>query len=653
MVGARQARTAGLAAGLVIAALLTLLRWLDPQPVQELRAASLDLYQHLKPRAAVAATPVVTIEIDDAALKAIGQWPWPRARLAELTTRLSEEGAAAIVFDILFSEPDRLSPQRVAQELGIGNPAVLGTLRDGDALFANAIRDRPVVLAFTSARPPGPLPGVKAGFAVTGEDVTGNLRRIEAATLPLPQLATSAGGLGLISLNLNQVGSRVRDVPLLMTDGTALYPALALEALRVALGASTYVVKGDPERAGAVEAIRVGEVSVPLNEHGELRFYAAPDDPSGRMSAARLFSATGLDDAERQRIRGAIVLVGATAAGLNDVRVTPLAQAVSGVSIQAQVLQQMLNGQFLHRPAWLDGAEVLGMAALSAFLVVLSYAAAPALSFPVAGGVIALLLGLCWYLFTRMGLLVDAAIPLGGALLTAFSTTAFWYLIADRERRAIRRAFGKYVSPAVLARIEQSPDGLQLGGVIREITVLFMDVRNFTTLAERLPPEETVRVLNILLGAMSAPVIALEGTLDKYIGDSIMAFWNAPLDDPDHARKAALAALRMREALQALNRADAFGLGPGHPLEIGIGINTGIACVGNMGTAERLSYSAIGDAVNTAARIETACKELGAGILVSAATARRLSGFTLHAAGELHLKGKSEGVTVFSLAALA
>jgi adenylate cyclase len=362
-----------------------------------------------------------------------------------------------------------------------------------------------------------------------------------------------------------------------------------------------------------------------------------------------LLSPEGPSAAEAARIAGAIVLVGVTATGLHDIRATPLGEAVPGVAIQAQILTQILNGQFLYRPAWLDGVEVLAVAVLSVLLVLVSCYAAPAWGLIAAGGITAAVLSAGWYLFLSAGVLVDPVMPLASALFTAFGTTAFWYLVTDSDRRAIRSAFGKYVSPSVLARIEQSPEGLRLGGVNREITVLFMDVRGFTALSERLPPEDIVRLLNRLLEAMSAPVIAREGTLDKYMGDSIMAFWNAPLDVPDHARKAARAALEMMEALAKLNAEDAFGLGPDNPVRAGIGINTGIACVGNMGTAERLSYSAVGDAVNTASRIESACKEAGADILVSEATARLLPDFRLSPAGDFHLKGKSERVMLYAL----
>ena len=640
----KKARRGGFLVGILVAVLLTLLRWLDPQPLQDLRAASLDLYQRLKPRAAVE-TPVTVLAIDEASLKAQGQWPWPRHKMAELNARLLELGAASVNYDILFAEPDRLSPAAIGRDLGLSDPQLLAALRDGDADFAAAIAGQPVALAFTDTPGQVALPPVKAGFAISGEEVASGLTPVTAAILPLPALVEAASGLGHISLSGRQAGSTVREVPLLMAGGGNLYPALLLEALRLGAGASTYMVQGDPAYAGQMQSLRVADFVVPTDERGLFRFYAAPGNTIPTVSAAAVLSG----EADAEKIAGSIVLVGVTAAGLQDIRVTPLGEAMPGVNIHAQVISQIMAGQFLNRPAWVDGAEVLAIAALSVLLVSIASFIGPLTGLVAAGLLMAVIAGLCWYLFSALGLLVDPVAPIGGALLTVFATTAFWYIVIERQRVYIRQAFGRYVSPTLLARIEQSPEALRLGGVNREITVLFMDIRGFTTLSEALSPQETIRFLNTVHGALSVPVVELDGTLDKYIGDSIMAFWNAPLDVGEHAAKAAEAALRMRQALAGLNAAGAFGLPEGQQVRIGIGIHTGLACVGNVGTQSRLNYSAVGDTVNTAARIEAACKDFATDILVSAETARRIPRFRKRPAGEVHLRGKSHAEQVFFL----
>lgn len=638
----KKARRGGFLLGIAVAALLTLLRWLDPQPMQDLRAASLDIYQRLLPRAAQAA-PVTVIAIDEASLRSEGQWPWPRHKLAELTDRLLAAGAAAVGFDILFAEADRMSPDALRRDLGITDPALLGAMRDGDADFAAAITGKPVALAFTDRPGTGALPPVKAGFAVSGEEVASGLTPLTAAIQPLPALTEAAAGLGHISLSSQQAGSTVREVPLLMAGGSNLYPALLLEALRLGTGASTYMVQGDPSFPGQMQSLRVADFVVPTDERGQFRFYAAPGSSTATVSATAVLAG------DAAAVEGTVALIGVTAAGLQDIRVTPLGEALPGVGIHAQIISQIWNGQFLSRPAWLEGAEVLAIAALSLLLVVIATFIGPMAGLAAAGVLMVLIAGLCWYLFAAHGVLVDPVSPLGGALLTVFATTAFWYIVIERERLYIRQAFGRYVSPSLLARIEQSPEALRLGGVNREITVLFMDIRGFTSLSETLTPQETIRFLNTVHGALSVPVVEMDGTLDKYIGDSIMAFWNAPLDVGEHAAKAAEAALRMREALRRLNETGALGLPQGQQVRIGIGIHTGLACVGNVGTQNRLNYSAVGDTVNTAARIEAACKDLATDILVSAETARLIPEFRVRPAGEVHLRGKSHADRVFVL----
>jgi adenylate cyclase len=252
-----------------------------------------------------------------------------------------------------------------------------------------------------------------------------------------------------------------------------------------------------------------------------------------------------------------------------------------------------------------------------------------------------------WAAFRNGGLLIDPTYPVATALLSQFAVMGFRFLTTDQERRHIRKAFSQHVSPAVLARAESQPEAMLLGGVDREITLMFMDIRDFTTISEGMPPTDLVSFLNKLLSGLSRHVMASEGTLDKFIGDSIMAFWNAPVDVANHTAKAARCALAMRDTLREMNDGNAFGLG--RPVSIGIGINTGIACVGNMGAESRFNYSAVGDAVNTTARIEAATKELAFDILVSARAAEQLKDFALLDAGSYALKGKSEHVRMFLL----
>lgn len=652
-----KSRVLALLFGLAILSCLVVLRGADPLLVRVMREQTMDQLQRLSPRPHID-QPVRVVDIDEAALARFGQWPWPRHRLAELVDKLDALGAAAIVFDMAFAEPDRLSPARLLQgtdfESLLGEkPELAAVLRDNDRAFADAMADRPVVLAFGIAQGSGAVaPRAKAGFAVSGERTIEALPRFERVTPVVAELEAAARGLGSMSLSPGQLAGTIRRMPLMLTDGTRPYPNLALEALRVALGASTYVIRGAADVPATIEDIRIGDLIVPTTAAGELWLYYRPDSPDLYVPVGEVID--GVDEARlRQRLGGHIVLIGTSATGLIDIRPTALAQNVPGVSIHAQAIEQILSGSFLWRPDWADGIEILFVALIGLTIIVVTVFLGPLTSFAVgAAGALAIGIG-AWAAFRNYGLLIDASFPLAAGIALHFSVTAYRYLITDRDARFVRQAFARYVSPPVLAEIQKRPEMLKLGGEVRELTVMFVDVRNFTPLSESLPPDELVAFVNRLLGELSRCVVEEHGTIDKYIGDSLMAFWNAPVALDGHQRRACLAALRMREAVDRLNADDAFGLRnrglANRTVAIGIGINAGRACVGNMGSQDRFDYSCIGDAVNIAARVESTCKQVDFDILVTEATADALGDMALLEAGELPLKGKSARQRIFAV----
>ena len=634
-----RAQLVGVIIGLSLSAALTLVRASDPQPLRMAREATFDEYQRLAPRH-FEPMPVHVVDIDEASLQEFGQWPWPRDRLAALVDRLAEMGASAIAFDILFAEPDRLSPRNVVRDVpGIARP-LLEQMPDNDDIFARSIAGKPVILGFGISSSGGFLPRVKAGIAFTGESPIDAPPHIRAATPLLPQFEANAAGIGHISLNPDSSAAVVRAAPLFLTDGEQLYPSLALEALRVAQGASTYLLAGAENSPGIMASVKNGDFVIPVTSAGELWLYVTRDTAERYVSAKDILR----DDVSPEvgaAINGSIIFVGTSAAGLQDIRVTALGENVPGVSLHAQIIEQILSGQFLSRPDWANGLEILSIAMLGTLLVLLTIFVSPAIALVCGLLITALALVASWLAFSLAGLLFDPLAPIVTGTITHFAATSFRFLVTDRERRAIRRAFGQYLSPSLLYRIEHNRDALRLGGDDRELTVMFVDVRNFTEISERLSPTAVVKFLNILLDALSRHVTANEGTLDKFIGDSIMAFWNAPIDVSDHPAKAVRAALEMRDTVAHLNDSDAFGFGPGQQVRIGIGIHTGVACVGNMGAETRFNYSAVGDAVNIAARIESACKTVSFDILASDDTAQLLNGYALLDAGSLELRGKS------------
>ncbi|MCP8938149.1 adenylate/guanylate cyclase domain-containing protein [Alsobacter sp. SYSU M60028] len=648
-----------LAVGAIFVGLCAGLRVADPMPARIARELLFDQYQRLQPRA-YEPLPIRILDIDEASLATVGQWPWPRDALAKIVTRLREMGAASVAFDMVLAEPDRLSPASLGarpEVRDVVGPAVADALQsklpDNDAVFAKAIEGSNVVLGFgilpgeNATRPPK-----KGGLAFTGLDPARSIVGFGAAVDNLPALDESAAGLGAISISPQDNQGIVRQVPLIWSDGQRVYPSLALEALRVAQGVDTLLVRSTPSEPAAALSVRAGDVEAPTTARGEFRVYFTRETPERYVSIAR-FLQDPPDESLRPLVENSIVFIGTSAVGLLDVRTTPLGETVPGVSVHAQVLEQALSGKFLLRPDWVDPLETLLVVVFGISVAVAVTLGGPMLALGL-GGLLAL--GLCagsWFAFSAFGLLIDPVFALGSSLVLHFSLTSFRYLVTDRDKRFVRRAFGRYVSPAILARLEENPQALRLGGEERDLTILFLDIRSFTSLSETLSPTELIEFLNRVLGQLSEVIVDQAGTIDKYIGDSIMAFWNAPLDVPDHAKLACLASLRLRDRLAELNASDAFGLhrkGYASPnIRIGIGINRGSACVGNMGSEHHFNYSVVGDAVNVSARVQGLTKELGVDCLVTETVHSEVPAFAWLEAGEVELRGRHEQTRMFIL----
>ncbi|PZA11699.1 adenylate/guanylate cyclase domain-containing protein [Rhodopseudomonas palustris] len=657
---------AALAALLMLLA-LTALRTYEPRIVTETKERVFDAYQRLKPRQPAEDLPVRVVDIDEASLAAFGQWPWPRTRLAALTKRLGELGAGVIAYDIIFSEPDRTTPERLAADLvGSDLPdrdravALLKSLPDHDTSFADALRQTPTVLGFAATRRANDIrPSVKTGLAFVGITPTKVLPPFDGAIANLPILEEAASGVGAINLSARDRGGVVRRLPMLMSDGARVYPGLAVEALRVAQGQKGVIIRGtgasgdDDTGHAALVDMRVGQFKLPLTDDGEAWLYYTRDDP-GRYVSAKDVLDPAQTERMRDRLEGTIVLVGTTASGLVDARATAIGQVMPGVAIQAQMIEQIVSQDFLERPDWARGFEIVMTLLLGSLVAALVLLAGARFSLVACGLVFVGAIGGSWIAFSQFRLLIDPVYPSLATLLTYIAVERVLHTASDREKKFVRQAFGQYLAPDLLAQLERAPDGLRLGGEQRELSVMFMDVRGFTRLSETLSATELVDFINTLLSPLSDAIQDELGTIDKYIGDSIMAFWNAPVDVPDHALRACRAALKMRSVVEQLNDADAFGFAA-HGLvdpvvRIGVGLNTGVACVGNMGSEKRFNYSAMGDVVNVAARIESASKEFGTDLLVSEEVARAAPGLALLEAGEIMLKGKSRPTRLYALA---
>lgn len=664
-----RARALGMAAALApVAVGITLSVFLaSSAPVERVRNIVFDQYLRAAPRAWTPDLPVRIVDIDDASLARLGQWPWPRRKLAELTDKLAANGAAVVAFDVVFAEPDRYAPAVILDEL----PATperealrdaLKSQRNDDPLAA-AFARTPVVAATAlisrAADAFDPRAATKSSFVILGDDPRPMAPAFPAAVLPLPELRAAAAGLGAINY-VSDGDQIIRKGPLLFTLGppgqTVLAPSFTVEALRVAFQTVTPLVKStnaSGERIWgshrAIVAVKIGDAEIPTDADGSVRIRYAGDQPGRRIPAWKALSG----EVDRNEIEGRIILIGASAAALADIRATPLNPSTPGVEVHAELIEHALTGARLVRPDWAPGAE--GFAILIGGLLI-AWSAHRFRPLPAAValvGVVAAGAAGSWMLFTRADLLLDPLVPGASWIATYIAGTLVAYRKAENERRHVRSAFQRYLSPAIVERIAADPSLLRLGGETRETTVLFSDVRDFTTRAESLDAEGVVRFLNALHTPLTAAVLAEGGTIDKYIGDGLMAFWNAPLDVPDHADRACAAAITMQQAALDLDaqmeRAARAGGLPHTPVRIGIGLNTGLAFVGNMGSEQRLEYSMVGDTVNVAARLEAGTKGAGVPILVSRATAVAAKSFLFVPLGVLPLKGKSRPEPVFAL----
>jgi len=660
MTGAGTRKTwAGVATGFAVLLGLLMLRGYDPPLLQYLRNAGFDQLQRIWPRDQPD-LPVRIVDIDERSLAELGQWPWSRKVLARMVDELHTLGAAVVAFDIIFPEPDRLSPSRIA-----GDPDLLAGLSaearqeigtsfpDNDAIFAQALQGRPVVLAFSNA--PGnarKTPPRVAGFAQTGLDASKAPPSIQSVAANIEKLEATAAGFGGINLDLAREQGVARQTPMLWTDGTGFYPSLALEALRVAQGASTIVVNASDSTENAIDSIRVGDFDIPVAEDALFAVRYRHDSPATYVSAARIISGTERE-ALAPLINGNIVFVGTSAAGLLDVRMSALGETVPGVLVHAQVVEQILSNDFLSRPQWAAGAEFLAVAMLGLALITVIMFSTPMNGALAGVAAIALMAAASAYAFRSLGILFDATFPVLAIILAFLATLAFRLLVTDSDRRMLRNAFGHFVSPDVLAEIERNAGELKLGGEVREISVLFVDIRKSTTLSEKLPPDALVSLINTLLDRWSASIIAQSGTIDKFIGDAIMAFWNAPLSKPDHQYHAARAALGIRKATAEVNADSEVSRilkeRGQWPLQCGVGMSSGPACVGNMGSETRFDYSAVGETVNIAARTETASKRADFDIVIAGALDPATKRLAILPAGHVAMAGLSNQMPIWAV----
>ncbi|MBK8159509.1 MAG: adenylate/guanylate cyclase domain-containing protein [Rhodospirillaceae bacterium] len=660
------------------------LRVNDPAQVQQVRNLVFDSYQRLDPRPYDPSLPVRIADIDEESLDKFGQWPWSRAQIALILDRLRELGAATVAIDVMMVEPDRTSPRAIARNLPQtadfeSARLLMGTLPDPDQQLAEAMTRIPTILPFAMVwEDPRRLqarPASKAGFVYQRNDETGDperyMQRLPYWVTSLDILQEVAAGVGSVNTNPDNDGV-TRHVPLFMkVPDLKPHPSerndpwywrelpyrgsLAMEALRVAQGGTTYQIKmsgaNQEDFFGSdlgIAKVRVGQITAPTASDGSLLLY-----DSGHK-AERFFSLADIWDVDfdATQVTGRIIFIGTSVQGLRDQKPTPLDPVMAGVEIHAQIAEQLMAGQYLSRPYWADVAEEATLVTFGLILIFLAQGRAALFGLIVATVAIVGSFGSSYYLFKSRGFLLDPLYPAGIAFFIFVAATLIGFIRTEREKAHVRGAFSRYLSPILVDQLSKNPEKLKLGGELRELTVMFSDIRGFTKLSEGLDPQRLTTVINSFLTPMTRVIQNRQGTIDKYIGDCIMAFWNAPIDVEPHGRMAILAAYDMRAELVRINQRFAEEAArTGDKLieiRIGMGLNSGICCVGNMGSDQRFDYSVLGDTVNTASRLESLSPAYFVDLVIGEETALTVPDFALLELDQVRVKGKNVPVRIYT-----
>lgn len=598
---------------------------------------------------------IIIIDIDEKSLKELGQWPWSRDKVAHLLQNLAEYGVGIVGLDVVFAEPDNSSPKKVFQKMGLKSDDII----DYDDVLGETIAQTPTIVGYVFALnddgiSPEGRPKSSAVIIEQNKPENSYLIKPHRAILNVSQIQKNAYSNGYFNTVPDSDGI-VRSIPLVMEYNGVIYPSLSLEMMRLVLEQTKITLQYD-ERG--ISQILLGELAIPTDFYGRMLVnYRGPQNSYRYISASDIY----YKRADALHVEGKIALLGTSAAGLLDLRSTPFDSVYAGVEVHANALDNILNKEFISKPIWAVGVDLLsiGLIVLITFLILL-VPSAPS-SFAILIFLNTGVVGTHYYLMIYEGILLNTILVLFALNVLFVLGQAINYFLEIKQKEMIKGKFASKVSPAVMNDILSS-EGDVLEGKEREITVFFSDVRNFTNISEAMGnPKKLIALMNTYMDPMTEIIIKSGGTVDKFIGDAIMAYWNAPTDVENHADKAVSASLEQLHRLKELNTsirqnpefesvvkmADKKGV---PVIDIGIGLNTGVAIVGEMGSSGRSDYTVIGDPINLGSRLESLCKYYNSKLNISHFTKAQLKGeYILRFLDLVTVKGKSEPVEIWQV----
>ncbi len=628
----------------IVAVVLLGVRVNNNDYVKTLRYKTWDFFQTIHPRQDVSDL-ITIVDIGEEDIKKYGQWPWPRHIMAMLHARIGDAGAVMINYNILFAEPDRMGSKQYLNSFPMSNETrelLQKSLVDTDRVFAEVIKasGNTILMMSVKNEKDNILPTVTQ--IIKKGNVVPWLWNYAGIVPPLSVLTVGVVGTG-VNVTAPEPDSIVRKMPILIAIGEKIYPSMLIENVR-AINKSKRI-KVIAKEHGIDEVLVSKKAGIPVNHNAEMYINYADPKKYNHISADHILSS----NFDPNTLKGKIVIVGLDAAGLSVLKYTPFG-LTTDQTITAQALDTIITGKYLLRIPQADTYEIIAMALLGLLMIVLVPRTSVLLSVPLLIFVLGGISYASFMAYANKGFLVDPSFAVLYIFLIWSHSTYNNFATQSRLRKQIKKQFEHYLDPGMVKKLQKDPSLLKLGGETREMTFLFSDIRGFTPISEKYKgnPEGLTKLINRFLTRMTDVIIANGGTIDKFMGDCIMAFWNAPIENKKHRELAVKSALEMNVALKELNmHLQAEGL---PQINIGIGINTGEALVGNMGSEQRFDYSVIGDAVNLASRLESSSKTLGKTIVIGEDTRHTIeTSYPFEYIDSITVKGKTEEIKVYTI----